>query len=67
MTLPVGLQLYSVRDELEKDFYATIKKVKEMGYDAVELCGLGHMDPLEVRRMLSSNTVPLRMSSTVRT
>ncbi|MBE6685944.1 MAG: sugar phosphate isomerase/epimerase [Ruminococcaceae bacterium] len=52
MTLPVGLQLYSVRDELEKDFYATIKKVKEMGYDAVELCGLGHMDPLEVRRML---------------
>ena len=40
----VGLQLYSVRDFLEKDFMGTLEKVKEMGYDAVEFaCGFyGH-------------------------
>ena len=40
----VGLQLYSVRDYLEKDFMGTLEKVKEMGYDAVEFaCGFyGH-------------------------
>ncbi len=41
--LPIGLQLYSVRDDMQKDFAGTLKKVKEMGYDAVEFAGLyGH-------------------------
>ena len=35
MALPVALQLYSVRDELEADFEGTIAKVKEFGYDGV--------------------------------
>jgi Sugar phosphate isomerases/epimerases len=43
MALPVALQLYTVRDEMEKDFSATLKAVKAMGYDGVELAGLlGH-------------------------
>ena len=37
--LPVGVQLYSVRTELEKDFYGTLKKVREMGYAGVEFYG----------------------------
>ena len=41
--LPIGLQLYSVRDDMQNDFAGTLKKVKEMGYDAVEFAGLyGH-------------------------
>ena len=41
--LPIGLQLYSVRDAMEKDFAGTIKAVAEMGYDQVEFAGLfGH-------------------------
>ena len=52
MKLPIALQLYSVRDELEKDFFGTLKKVKTMGYDGVELPGLNGRDPYEVRRML---------------
>lgn len=41
--LPVGLQLYSVREDLEKDFEGTLKKVKAMGYEGVEFAGLyGH-------------------------
>ena len=38
-TLPVGLQLYSVRDFLQQDFEGTLKKLKEMGYDYVETAG----------------------------
>ncbi len=52
MTLPIALQLYTVRDFLEEDFYGTLKKVKEMGYEGVELAGLGHKDPAEVKGML---------------
>lgn len=35
----VGIQLYSLRDEMEKDMDATLKAVKEMGYDCVEFAG----------------------------
>lgn len=50
--LPIALQLYSVRDDLNKDFLGTLRKVKEMGYDGVELSGLQDRDPNEVRAML---------------
>lgn len=42
MKFPVGVQLWSVRDMCEKDLPGTFKKLKEIGYDAVEpysLCG----------------------------
>lgn len=43
MSLPVALQLYSVRNEMEKDFEGTVKKVAELGYQGVEFAGLfGH-------------------------
>ena len=35
----LGLQLYTIRDEMEKDMDACLKKVKEMGYDCVEFAG----------------------------
>lgn len=37
---PIALQVYSVRDDAEKDFAGTMRLVKEMGYDGVELAGL---------------------------
>lgn len=37
--IPVALQLYSVRNDCKSDFPAVLKKVKEMGYDGVELAG----------------------------
>ena len=37
--IPVGLQLYSVRDVLGKDFEGTLTKVAEMGFDGVEFAG----------------------------
>lgn len=37
--LKVGLQLYSIREAMEADMDATLKTVKEMGYDYVEIAG----------------------------
>ena len=35
-SIPVGLEIYSVRDEMEKDPFATVRAVAEMGYECVE-------------------------------
>jgi sugar phosphate isomerase/epimerase len=47
----LALQLYSVRDDMEKDFLGTLKKVKELGYDGGELAGLYGYSGEEVRDM----------------
>ena len=50
--LKVGLQLYSVRDKMEQDMDATLKAVKEMGYDYVEFAGYFGKTAEEVRAIL---------------
>lgn len=40
MKFSVALQVYSVRDFAEKDLEGTLQKIREMGYDGVELAGL---------------------------
>ena len=47
--MKIGLQLYSIRDAMQADFYGTLKKVKEMGYDAVEFAGLFDNTPQQVK------------------
>ena len=37
----IGVQLYSVRDQIEKDLIGTLKAVKAAGYDYVEGAGAG--------------------------
>lgn len=49
--LPIALQLFSVRDELEANFAETLKKVKEMGYDGVEFAGFYGNDPEQIRQL----------------
>lgn len=34
--IPIGLELYSVREELKKDLMGTVKAVAKMGYEGVE-------------------------------
>lgn len=51
-TLPVGIQLYSVRDFAEKDFESTMQKIKDMGYDYVELAGFYGIEPAQFRSVL---------------
>ncbi|MBQ7411673.1 MAG: sugar phosphate isomerase/epimerase [Clostridia bacterium] len=45
----LALQLYSVREDMEKDFLGTLKKVKEMGYEGGELAGLYGKSAREVK------------------
>ena len=48
----IGLQLYSVRDDMEKDMDLTLKQVKEMGYDCVEFAGYFGKSAEEVKAIL---------------
>lgn len=52
MALPVALQVYTVRDYAERDFAEAMKKVKEIGYDYVELAGLYGHSVKEIRAAL---------------
>ena len=46
--MKLALQLYSIREDMEKDFFGTLKKVKEMGYDGCEFAGLYGNDPEKI-------------------
>ncbi len=50
--IPIGLQLYSVRSECEKDLPGTLKAVARMGYEAVEFAGYYGRSAAELRTML---------------
>jgi len=45
----IALQVYSVRQAMEQDFYGTLRAVKEMGYSGVEFAGLYGNDPAQVK------------------
>lgn len=51
----VGLQLYSVREEMKKDMDSTLKAVKEIGYDYVEFAGYFGKSAEEVRALLDKH------------
>ena len=48
----IGLQLYTVRDLLEKDFDGTIAQVAKIGYTNVEFAGYYNHTPQQVRALL---------------
>ena len=47
-----GIQLYSVRDAMEKDVESTLQKVADMGYKYVEFAGFFGHSAEEIREML---------------
>ena len=54
-TLPVGIQVYGLRDLLEntpENFKEVMQKVKEIGYDGVELAGLYGLKPEYIKEVL---------------
>jgi len=51
----VGLQLYTVRGEMKKDFEGTIAKVAQTGYKEVEFAGYFDHTPQQVRAILEKN------------
>jgi sugar phosphate isomerase/epimerase len=55
--IPIGLELYSVRAELPKDFTGVIEKIGKMSYQGVEFAGYYSWDkkPKELRKLLDDN------------
>jgi sugar phosphate isomerase/epimerase len=49
----VALQLYTVRDETEKNFKLTIQRVAEIGYAGVEFAGYGNLPSKELATLLA--------------
>ncbi len=37
--VPVGIELYSVRDQMDKDLFTTVRTIAKMGYEVVEFYG----------------------------
>jgi sugar phosphate isomerase/epimerase len=52
--LPVGLQLYSVRDFLPKDYAGTLNQLGAMGYQDVEAAGFFNHSPADVKQAMNA-------------
>src|ERR1700688_1644692 len=50
--LPLGLQLYSVRDLLPKDYEGTLRQLGELGYREVEAAGFFNHTPADVKQAM---------------
>lgn len=50
--VPIALQLYTVRDDLAKDFEGTLQRVAEIGYAGVEFAGFANQPTSRVWRLL---------------
>src|SRR6476661_9730594 len=51
MTIPIALQLYTLRDLLAQDFEGTLRSVAEMGYVGVETANLFGDSPASAARL----------------
>ena len=57
MSLPIGIQLYSVRDDMAADMDKTFAKVKQLGYDGVEFAGLFGKSADEIKALLDKHSL----------
>ena len=48
----ISLQLYTVREHTSRDMPATLRRLAEIGYTAVELAGYGGLSPRDLRASL---------------
>ena len=53
--IPVGLELYSVRNECKADFHGTVEQVAKIGYKGVEFAGYWGLSAKEVRKMIDDH------------
>jgi len=49
----IGLQLYTLRDELAEDAASVLRKVAEMGYEGVEFAGYYDFSPKQLQTLLA--------------
>lgn len=51
----IGLQLYTVRSEMQKSVAATLERVASIGYDEVEFAGYFNQTPAQLAALLEAN------------
>lgn len=51
MSISIAVQMYTLREDAKADLFATLKNVKDMGYDGVEFAGLYGHEPEEIAEM----------------
>ena len=51
----IGVQLYTVRAEMAKDFEGSLRKVAEIGYKEVEFAGYYNKTPKDIKEILGRN------------
>ncbi len=49
---PIGIQLYTVRAEMERDMPGTLKKIADIGYNEVEFHNYFGMPPAAVKKLI---------------
>lgn len=54
-TIPIGVQLYSVREDCARDLPGVLGAIAKMGYEGVEFAGYYDRSAEELRRMLDDN------------
>jgi sugar phosphate isomerase/epimerase len=55
--MEVSLQLYSIKDETQKDFKKAIEQVAQIGYKGVEFAGYGGLSAEEQLKLLKDNNL----------
>src|SRR6185503_4320366 len=53
--IPVGLQLYSIREQCKKDLPGMLSTVSKIGYKGVEFAGYYDRTSKDLRKMLDDN------------
>jgi sugar phosphate isomerase/epimerase len=51
--LPIGIQLYSVREDMAKSYEATLHTLASLGYQEVEAAGFYNHSPAEVKKAMN--------------
>jgi len=63
MTTPIGLQLYSVREYLDKEFSGTIERIARMGYAGVETAGFPEsITPIQAKTIFDQHGLAVTSS-----
>ena len=53
--IPVGVQLYSIREDCARDLPGTLEAVAQIGYTGVEFAGYHNYTAAQLRKMLADN------------
>jgi sugar phosphate isomerase/epimerase len=59
LNVPLGIQLYSMREYLPKDFEGTLKQIGSLGYHEVEAAGFYNHTATQVKQALASANLKL--------